>query len=312
MYQHSCDVAELLSLLPPRSCHRDGLRTPSVRQILLNSSGAVVARMPRPALQPGRVLVRSRYSLISAGTELAALAPGANALITGSDLRERSAAASRLLAKAMRDPRKASRRVVALARGRVARAFPASPAPAHPPVQIGELTWAPASGAKVEAGANGSLAITRDSSPNAYQALSAPVDVPEGHAPAARIRGEVDEYPVLVGLLDRDQANWVGHVMVGPGSVDDRFIFPPGEPRVTLVLANGDNPDGGLVRLEELSVELLPPEADGAPVSDIDHQGWNVGYSLAGEVVAVGEGVTDIRPGDLVACAGAGFANHAE
>ena len=36
------------------------------------------------------------------------------------------------------------------------------------------------------------------------------------------------------------------------------------------------------------------------------------GYSSAGTVVAVGEGVTDIRPGDRVACAGAGHAVHAQ
>jgi predicted dehydrogenase/threonine dehydrogenase-like Zn-dependent dehydrogenase len=36
------------------------------------------------------------------------------------------------------------------------------------------------------------------------------------------------------------------------------------------------------------------------------------GYSSAGTVVAVGEGVSDIRPGDRVACAGAGHAVHAE
>ena len=36
------------------------------------------------------------------------------------------------------------------------------------------------------------------------------------------------------------------------------------------------------------------------------------GYSSAGTVVAVGDGVTDIRPGDRVACAGAGHAVHAE
>ncbi len=36
------------------------------------------------------------------------------------------------------------------------------------------------------------------------------------------------------------------------------------------------------------------------------------GYSSAGTVMAVGEGVTDLRPGDRVACAGAGFAVHAE
>ncbi len=36
------------------------------------------------------------------------------------------------------------------------------------------------------------------------------------------------------------------------------------------------------------------------------------GYSSAGTVIAVGEGVTDLQPCDRVACAGAGFALHAE
>jgi predicted dehydrogenase/threonine dehydrogenase-like Zn-dependent dehydrogenase len=36
------------------------------------------------------------------------------------------------------------------------------------------------------------------------------------------------------------------------------------------------------------------------------------GYSSAGTVIAVGEGVVDLQPGDRVACAGAGFAVHAE
>ncbi len=37
-----------------------------------------------------------------------------------------------------------------------------------------------------------------------------------------------------------------------------------------------------------------------------------LGYSCAGVVEAVGAGVTRIAPGDRVACAGAGYANHAE
>lgn len=41
-------------------------------------------------------------------------------------------------------------------------------------------------------------------------------------------------------------------------------------------------------------------------------QPLTLGYSSAGTVAAVGEGVTDIRVGDRVACAGAGFAVHAE
>ncbi|OUS03479.1 oxidoreductase [Flavobacteriales bacterium 33_180_T64] len=37
-----------------------------------------------------------------------------------------------------------------------------------------------------------------------------------------------------------------------------------------------------------------------------------LGYSCAGEVIEVGEGVTEFEVGDKVACAGAGYANHAE
>ncbi len=37
-----------------------------------------------------------------------------------------------------------------------------------------------------------------------------------------------------------------------------------------------------------------------------------LGYSNAGTVIAVGEGVSDIKPGDRVACAGGGYASHAE
>lgn len=37
-----------------------------------------------------------------------------------------------------------------------------------------------------------------------------------------------------------------------------------------------------------------------------------LGYASAGVVEAVGEGVTSLAPGDRVACAGAGYANHAE
>lgn len=37
-----------------------------------------------------------------------------------------------------------------------------------------------------------------------------------------------------------------------------------------------------------------------------------VGYSSSGVVLEVAEGVTEFRPGDRVACAGAGYANHSE
>jgi len=37
-----------------------------------------------------------------------------------------------------------------------------------------------------------------------------------------------------------------------------------------------------------------------------------LGYSLSGTVIAVGDGVTDLKVGQRVACAGAGYANHAD
>jgi len=37
-----------------------------------------------------------------------------------------------------------------------------------------------------------------------------------------------------------------------------------------------------------------------------------LGYSSAGTVIGVGEGITDLQPGDRVACAGVGFAVHAQ
>lgn len=39
---------------------------------------------------------------------------------------------------------------------------------------------------------------------------------------------------------------------------------------------------------------------------------WAVGYSSAGRIVEVGAAVTGLEPGQLVACAGVGHANHAE
>lgn len=40
--------------------------------------------------------------------------------------------------------------------------------------------------------------------------------------------------------------------------------------------------------------------------------GYPVGYSAAGKIIEVGENIKNISKGDIVACAGAGIANHAE
>ena len=49
-----------------------------------------------------------------------------------------------------------------------------------------------------------------------------------------------------------------------------------------------------------------------ANVRSKDDAAFPSGYSCSGIVIQVGEGIKDIHPGDLVACAGAGIANHAE
>ncbi len=62
--------------------------------------------------------------------------------------------------------------------------------------------------------------------------------------------------------------------------------------------------------LSKISRDGLVP-AISAVRSRLD-QPLGLGYSSAGTVVAVGEGVTGFNPGDRVACAGAGHAVHAE
>src|SRR5207244_5967679 len=90
-------------------------------------------------------------------------------------------------------------------------------------------------------------------------------------------------------------------------------IFDPqGSRAVTIVVTTAGAPVRSKVTLASVSVGTAPPTIGGLPLSELDVQGWGVGYSAAGEVVAVGDGITDLAAGDLVACAGAGQANHAD
>lgn len=158
-----------------------------MRQLLMNMSGVTVARMPRPVVDTGTVLIRVRYSLVSVGTEVAPLRP-ASVSAPDTPAVERHLERARVLKHyfkaSFRDPRKAARRLARIAEHRLSR---------------------------VRQGA-----------------------------------------------------------------------------------AVGD---------------ATSPEL---PVSDLSAQGWAIGYSVAGEVVALGEGVTDLAAGDLVAAAGAGQASHSD
>ncbi len=154
-----------------------------MRQIILNMGGAVVARMPRPVVQPGTILIRVRYSFVSVGTEIAPLRPSTAVppdALPGTATLERIRLLRHYMRASIRDPRKAARRLKQIASRRVAETVPAAVLPAA------------------------------------------------------------------------------------------------------------------------------------STTADLQAQGWNVGYSAAGEVVAVGAGVTEFSSGDRVAAAGAGQANHAE
>jgi predicted dehydrogenase/threonine dehydrogenase-like Zn-dependent dehydrogenase len=158
-----------------------------MRQLLMNMSGVIVARMPRPVVDRGTVLIRVRYSLVSVGTEVAPLRPSS---VSAPDTPavERHLERARLLKHyfraSLRDPHKAARRLSQIAEQRLSR--------------------------------------VRQEAPGAGDASAEPT------------------------------------------------------------------------------------------ASDLNAQGWGIGYSVAGEVVAVGDGVADLAAGDLVAAAGAGQANHAD
>src|SRR5437868_13430405 len=114
-----------------------------MRQILLNSGGAVVARVPRPLVERGSVLVRVQYSLISVGTEIAPLrssaqqAPDSTAVERGV---EYASLARHYLKASLRDPKKAMHRVAGIARRNVKRILPERSYAVTPAVALGELT----------------------------------------------------------------------------------------------------------------------------------------------------------------------------
>src|SRR5437763_16965992 len=114
-----------------------------MRQLLMNSSGVTVARVPRPVVDRGAVLVRVQYSLSSVGTEIAPLrstaqqAPDSTAVERGV---EYAALARHYLKASLRDPKKAVDRVTKIARQQVRRILPVRPVAVTPAVPVGDLS----------------------------------------------------------------------------------------------------------------------------------------------------------------------------
>lgn len=288
-----------------------------MKQIIFNSSGAKVIRMPRPAAEPGTVVVRVRYSMISVGTELASLRPPASGEAGASatnSLGGAAATAKRYLYKAVLDPKKAARRVAGIAKratqSAAARIFPAKPVP--PPIAVGELAWTQHS-AKQWAVDGQKIEILTDDSPAGYQATTQPIAIPEGRTPIVELQGEILNGAVSVGFLNHDRSQWLGSRRLDRGPLDERIIIAAGDsPQATLVISNVDGGANSRIRIDRMHVSLAAEEESGLPLNEMDDQGWFGGYSVAGEVTAVGAGVDGFAVGDWVACAGAGAANHAE
>ena len=281
----------------------------------MNSAGAIVARVPRPAMEAGSVLVRVHYSLISVGTELASLkaplapsAEGAGAVGKGAAY---ASLAMHYLKASWRDPQKAAQRLSSIARRQLAQ-ITSAPTPALATVVgAGELQWTKASAQTFDA-RDGRLEIVTDDSVGGYQVMTRALDLPEGQVPLVRVAGTVHSGAVAIGLLNEACSGWIGSRTFDNGRFEDFLIFDPADSKqVTVVIATA-GAGQSRVSIDMVEVSMAPPTENGLPHSEMDQTGWSVGYSVAGEVVAVGEGVTDLAAGDLVACAGAGQANHAD
>ena len=106
----------------------------------------------------------------------------------------------------------------------------------------------------------------------------------------------------------------------GPGQVLVRNAFSvvsPGTERSSLSFARKSMPEKARSRpdlVQQVTKKLRqegPMPTYRAVMSRLDAPA-PLGYSCSGTVVEVGEGVVGLAPGDRVACAGAGYANHAE
>ena len=202
-----------------------------MRQILMNSSGAVVARVPRPAVEAGSVLVRVHYSLISVGTELAPLkAPLAPTSENASAVEKGAAYASlatHYLKASWRDPEKAARRLASIARRQLAQMKPEAKKTLAPVVSTGDLQWTQANAVKFTT-QDGRLEITTDDSAAGYQVMTRELGVPEGLVPLIRVAGTVHSGAIAIGILNEGRQAWMGSKTFDAGrfeTVGDDVVF---------------------------------------------------------------------------------------
>ena len=276
----------------------------------------MIARVPRPIVERGSVLVRVQYSLISVGTEIAPLRTVAGASSDSSSIErsiEYATLARHYMRASLRNPRKAIDRVAQMARRRIAALRPPPSAAVTPVVTVGGISWTGASPTARFSNDGGGVTLLTDDTPAGYQIMSQAIPLPPDQVPVVRVQGRVDAGAIAIGLLNGARDAWIGSRRYESGPFEDTLAFDPrGSREVTVVVTTAGAPSPSKVTLSSVEVGTAPHTLGGLPPNELDTQGWAVGYSAAGEVVAVGEGITDLAAGDLVACAGAGQANHAD
>lgn len=284
-----------------------------MRQLLLTNGGVKLARMPAPTVEAGCVLVRVHYSMVSVGTEVATLRPAPADAERGALEKARavSGLARHYLTAAWANPKLAVQRVREIAQSQLVRWVPRRSITPLADRALAGVGWGKEQATQFSASGQG-FVLETDASEWQYQVRSAPIEVPQGYVVALDLRGRLGPGPLSVGMLDGAGSRWLGTAVLSAGPLEDRLVFDPqGESVVRLVVANAQ---GGVTRLElgEVAVSLVAPDPSGISHNEMDATGWNLGYSAAGVVIAVGQGVNDLAPGDRVACAGAGRANHAD
>ncbi|MEK7412361.1 MAG: bi-domain-containing oxidoreductase [Planctomycetota bacterium] len=284
-------------------------------QVLGTSAGIAVARMPTPSIGSHDLLVRTRWSLISTGTETASLPPGGGPVpvvnstwrlsehsLPAPDTWTPLGGAARQLQAGQswwRTPPESYAYALESASLRLAggchHAFSVRLRIGAGNVSFGVL----------KADGSAWLGTRVLHLPRSEQLLRVDLDLPVGAETEVRLvlsnhRPEgiaASEF----ALVEATHLSWEAATdalaatatPVAPSTLERLLPF--------------------LRKTEErvAQVPRLVADAD-LPRDDSTDQGWALGYSAAGEVVAVGAEVRGFAPGDLVACAGAGRASHAE
>jgi predicted dehydrogenase len=220
---------------------------------------------------------------------------------------------AKYLKAAARNPRLAVKRAYQISEHAAVRAQAAvaslvsSPAPAPPLAKVG--TWTQSAAARFEP-RGGGFFIEAGGSAGHYQVVSAEIPLPEGKVPCLRVRGQISAGRFQIGALSEGGVRWLGSREFGPGAVDDTLVITTDtSPAFSVVIAAAEIP--GSATFEAIEAQAID-RTEAQAASDIDDIGFNIGYSVAGEVVAIGSGIEDLAIGDRVAACGAGLANHAE